>query len=342
MSENEIDDEYFTLLPHHVISQIINMAKCDLSIQSTSKEFNIIVSHDSKLHDLCTINTFPNIEKAFIHAAIYGKINILDEILNMDKSMLRAKDTQIIKNSYMCWTYYLTIQNAITYSNARVLSYLLKDDAGFEYRYWDCMRDAIFVGNIDIVKIVILASRNFKYEHQRGTDIDQPPEYRYNGQHKVWKSGSKLVDIDVLHGKLFIKSCMQDNVEIVKLFMAIWSESLDYIKALEVATAFKRMDIIQLLTNKENLTLLTLDDLSFSTKANKYVKYSYARRDDSFYKYYKIIELLIYQKDDLKIKEYLNITPLALSGLNQGLYKLCKRFKKIETAVYNYFPVVYK
>ena len=155
MSENEVDCEYITLLPQHVISKIITMAKCDLTIQSTSKEFNAIVADDSKLHNLCTIHTFPNVEKAFIHAALHGKIDILDEIINMDKSMFGPNDVQIIQNSWECWSYNLAISRAIDNSNVRVLSYLLNNDVGFEYRYWDYIRTATFLGNLDIIKIVM-------------------------------------------------------------------------------------------------------------------------------------------------------------------------------------------
>ena len=327
-------------LPQHVISKIISMTNCNLTVQSTSKEFNNIVSGDSKLLALCTINTFKNIGEAFKHAALHSKIHILDEILKMDK--------KIIRNSLYCLDYSNVIQDAIEYSNIQVLSYLLKDDPGFEYHYWSCLKKAMFFGNIEIIKIIILASHKFKYEQRHGNDMDQPPEYQYNGKKKIWTGGCSLIDIDILHNKIFIKSCIRGDIDIVKLFITMWSESLDYIKALEVARDFKRKDIIKLLKNKETIILSRLEDLTISTDVSninlKHSLYSYKHCDESYYKHREIIESLILNNDDKKILEYIHMTSEALSCLDRGFYKQCIIYKKIRTAdfIRNYILQQYK
>lgn len=270
-----------------------------------------------------------DIDKTFKAAALNGDISILDEILQIN--------TKIQPHCVFCSTYYSAIRNAIEYANKKVLTYLLEKAICFEYRYCDCLKHALFFGNIEIIRIIIESTRNFKYEHLHGSDSDQDPECQYNGQKKVWESGGSLIDIDIFHNKIFVKSCIQGDTNIIQLFRIVWTDSLNYTEAIEIAKSYKRDNIVELL---ESPAKLEVDYNSESKVNHEYTIYTWNSDD----KNYKLLEKYIYNSDDAEIINYIKNTPGVVSAFDYTIYKLAIRNKKILTAdfIRNYILKQYK
>ena len=258
-------------LPFHLLVHIINEANQNLSVCLVSKEFNNLIADDIPQQIQCLINKFKTgykdkerrdeyLETTFKYACKHSQFKIMKYILD-------THHPNVVIGSYgkFNWTRDMAFLHAIDTQNVHVVTFLSNYKYfGLEYRYCDNLKYAISSGNIEIINIILTNSNDFEFRqpHNNIIDLEQSPEYQFNGKKKVWEQSCTLTEIHIFHNTMFIEACDNGQCEIIKLLLThphSNSATFDTYHAYNIATRFGYSDILKVLMDSSDMLQIQHD-----------------------------------------------------------------------------------